>query len=307
MQVNRQLSAAWVLATGTTYPRPGMRIFARLWNISRRWPLIPIFIILVMITSAIFAPWVAPKDPIKATIPDNLAPPFWYSEGSSKYILGADDVGRDILSRIIWGARVSMAVAAIATVSGMFFGVSVGISSGWYGGWLDEVIQRIVEVWLAIPFIMFALVVIIMFGASVEIMLILMITLAWSAFVRNVRAEVLLLRETDYVASAQVSGASNLRIMFRHIAPGVLNTAVVIATLRIGQLILAEASLSFLGAGIPDPTPAWGVMVADGRDFLGTAWWVSFFPGVAIFLVVMSFNFLGDWLRDRLDPRLRQI
>lgn len=307
MQVNRQLSTAWVLATGTTYPRRGMRVFARLWNINRRWPLIPIFILLVMITSAIFAPWVAPKDPIKATISENLTPPFWDSEGSSKYILGADDVGRDILSRIIWGARVSMAVAAIATVSGMFFGVSVGIISGWYGGMLDEVIQRIVEVWLAIPFIMFALVVIIMFGASVEIMLILMITLAWSAFVRNIRAEVLLLRETDYVASARVSGASNFRIMFRHIAPGVLNTAVVIATLRIGQLILAEASLSFLGAGIPDPTPAWGVMVADGRDFLGTAWWVSFFPGVAIFLVVMSFNFLGDWLRDRLDPRLRQI
>jgi peptide/nickel transport system permease protein len=205
------------------------------------------------------------------------------------------------------GARVSIAVAAIATVSGMLLGVSVGIISGYYGGLIDEGIQRVVEVWLAIPFILFALVIIILFGASIEIMLILMVLLAWSAFVRNIRAEVLILKELDYIASAQISGASDLRIMWRHLAPGVFNTALVIATLRVGQLILAEASLSFLGAGIPDPTPAWGVMVADGRDFLATAWWVSFFPGVAIFLTVMSFNFMGDWLRDRLDPRLRQL
>jgi peptide/nickel transport system permease protein len=167
--------------------------------------------------------------------------------------------------------------------------------------------MRFVDIWFSIPFILFALVVVLAFDPSLKVVLVLLGILAWSAFVRNIRAEVLLLKTTEYVAAARVSGASTLRIMLKHLLPGVFNTVMVLASLRVGQLILAEASLSFLGAGIPSPIPAWGVMVADGRNYLDTAWWVSTFPGLAILLTVMSFNFLGDWLRDKLDPRLRQV
>jgi len=272
----------------------------------RNWPVIPLVVLSILVIAAVFAPMIAPHDPIKDSLRDSLSPPVWYAEGTSKHLLGSDDVGRDLLSRIIFGARVSLIVAGVAVVTGLLAGVTLGIVSGYYGGLLDELIMRMVDIWLAMPFILFALVVIIIVGQSMGIVIGLMALLAWSAFVRNIRAEVLVLKQMEYVAGARVAGASDFRIMTRHLLPGVVNTAIVITTLRVGQLILAEASLSFLGAGIPDPTPAWGVMVAAGRDFLATAWWISFFPGLAIFLVVMSLNFLGDWMRDKFDPRLRQ-
>ena len=183
----------------------------------------------------------------------------------------------------------------------------LGLFAGYWSGWFDELIMRLVDFWLALPFLLVALVVAIVWGQSMPIMLGLLALLAWSPFVRNIRAEVLTLKELDYVSMARVAGAGGVRIMVRHLLPGVFNTVVVIATLQVGGLILAEASLSFLGVGIPPPTPAWGLMVAEGRQWLTTAWWISFFPGLAIFLVVMSLNFSGDWLRDKLDPRLRQV
>ena len=190
---------------------------------------------------------------------------------------------------------------------GVLVGTLLGLFAGYWGGWIDELIMRLVDFWLALPFILVALVVAIVWGQSLMIMLGLLALLAWSPFVRNIRAEVLTLKELDYVNMARVAGATGSRIMIRHLLPGVFNTIVVIATLRVGSWILAEASLSFLGVGIPPPTPAWGLMVAEGRQWLTTAWWISFFPGLAIFLVVMSLNFFGDWLRDKLDPRLRQV
>ena len=223
------------------------------------------------------------------------------------YRLGADAVGRDILTRVIFGARVSLEMVAIALLSGVLIGTGLGLAAGYWGGWIDELISRIVDFWLALPFIMVAMVVAIVWGQSFTIILILLALLAWSPFVRNVRAEVLTLKQRDYVNMARVYGASDWRILTRHLLPGVTNTVVVIATLRVGSLILAEASLSFLGIGIPPPTPAWGLMVAEGRQWLTTAWWNSFFAGLAIFLVVMSLNVFGDRLRDQLDPRLRQI
>jgi peptide/nickel transport system permease protein len=232
---------------------------------------------------------------------------MWYAEGSSKFILGSDGVGRDVLSRVIHGARISLMVASFSLASGIVIGTFVGIISGYAGGLLDEVVMRIVDIWAAVPFLIFAMVVVIVFGSSITTLMGLLVLLAWSSFVRNIRGEVLSLKERDYVALAKVAGASPLRIMIRHILPGVANTAIVIATLRLGSLILAAAALSFLGAGIPAPTPSWGGMVAGGREFLATAWWISFFPGLSIFLLVMSLNFLGDWLRDRFDPRLRQL
>ena len=227
--------------------------------------------------------------------------------GTWDRILGGDVVGRDILSRLVHGARVELMVATISLFAGAILGTVIGVVAGYFGGIIDEILMRLVDIWFSIPFLLFALVVSIAFEPTLRVVLILLAILAWSVFVRNIRAEVLVIKTTDYVSAARVAGASTLRLMIHHLFPGIVNTMMVIASLRVGQLILAESSLSFLGAGIPAPTPAWGVMVSDGRNYLDSAWWVSTFPGIAILLTVMSFNFLGDWLRDRLDPRLRQI
>ena len=259
-----------------------------------------------LITCAVFPGLIAPHEPNVQELRDRNKPPAWTAEGTSRYLLGADQVGRDILSRIIHGARISMAVAGVALTSGLVVGVTLGLLAGWYGGIIDEIIARGVDIWYALPFLVLAMVVVSIFGSSLAVMMIVLALVAWVGFVRNVRAEVFLLREMDYVQMAQVSGASTARIMIRHILPGVVPIVAVIATLAVGGLILTEATLSFLGIGIPPPTPSWGLMVSEGRDYLTTAWWVSVFPGVAIFLVVMSLNFIGDWLRDYLDPRLRQ-
>jgi len=273
----------------------------------RRWPVVSVAILSVLLVAGICAPWIAPYDPITPTLKDRNAKPIWYPESSGKYILGADYVGRDVLSRLIYGARISLIVMSVSVTSGMIIGSIMGLVSGYFGGIVDEVIMRLVDIWFSIPFLLIALVVVIVMGQSFAILVGLLALLAWAPFVRNVRAEVLVLKTRDYVALAQVSGAPVFRILVRHILPNVFNTIMVIATLRVGQLIMTESILSFLGAGIPPPTPSWGVCVNDGRNYIAEAWWISFFPGVAILLVVMAFNFLGDWTRDRLDPRLSQL
>jgi peptide/nickel transport system permease protein len=211
------------------------------------------------------------------------------------------------LSRIIHGARISLIIAAVSVTGGLALGTIVGMISGYIGGFLDDLIMRSVDVFLAIPYILIALVVVLVFGQNFLTILALLGLITWAGLARQIRAEVLLLREMDYVKLAMVAGASKARILRRHIFPGVINTLIVVGTLRVGSLILFEAILSFLGAGIPPPTPSWGSMVSDGRDYLADAWWIAFFPGMAIFLTVLALNFTGDWLRDRLDPRLRQI
>lgn len=281
--------------------------FKASWDFVRRWPVLPGMVLAVLVFVTIFASQVAPHSFRETDLRQRNAPPIWLEGGSSERILGGDVVGRDILSRLIHGARVTVMVASISLVSGAIIGTAIGLIAGYYGGLIDELLMRIVDIWFSIPFILFALVVVLSFEPSLQVVLIMLAVLAWSAFVRNIRAEVLMLKTTEYVAASRVAGASMFRIIFRHMLPGVFNTILVLASLRVGQLILAEASLSFLGAGIPAPTPAWGVMVADGRNYLDSAWWVSTFPGIAIGLTVMSFNFLGDWLRDKLDPRLRQV
>ena len=285
--------------------RPALPV--RVFQFLRRWPVIPVVILTALIVMAIFAPLVAPHPPLKASLRDRNAPPAWYAEGSSKFILGADHVGRDVFSRVVFGSRISLMVAAVALITGTIVGTILGLVSGYFGGIVDEIIMRIVDIWFAFPFLMLALLIALVVGTGIFTLMGLLALIVWSSYVRYVRAEVLSLRERDFIALARVAGASTSRILFRHILPGVTNTVVVIATLRAGQLILAEASLSFLGAGIPPPTPTWGSMIADGRDYLRDAWWISVFPGIAIFVMVMSLNFLGDWMRDRLDPRLRQL
>ena len=233
---------------------------------------------------------------------------FTRPAGSSKFLLGTDHLGRDVLSRVIYGARISLLVSIVTLAVGGSIGITMGLMAGWYGGFVDEFLMRLVDIKLAIPLILIALVLVITLGQSLWIIVTVLCLFIWPRFARQVRGEVLQLKHMDYVSLAKVSGASTARILFIHIFPGTINTLIVVATLQVGIVILLESTLSFLGAGVPPPTPAWGSMVADGRDKLaGGVWWISTFPGVAIMLTVMSLNWFGDWLRDVLDPRLRQL
>ena len=233
---------------------------------------------------------------------------FTRPAGSSKFLLGTDHLGRDVLSRVIYGARISLLVSIVTLAVGGSIGITMGLVAGYYGGFVDEFLMRLVDIKLAIPLILIALVLVITLGQSLWIIVTVLCLFIWPRFARQVRGEVLQLKHMDYVSLAKVSGASTARILFIHIFPGTINTLIVVATLQVGIVILLESTLSFLGAGVPPPTPAWGSMVADGRDKLaGGVWWISTFPGVAIMLTVMSLNWFGDWLRDVLDPRLRQL
>ena len=227
--------------------------------------------------------------------------------GSTTHLLGTDKVGRDVFSRIIYGSRVSIIVAAIAIFIGGTIGTFLGIAAGYFGGWPDAIAMRLVDISLSLPLILLALVIVAVLGPSFKTVIIVLIVLLWAYYARMTRAETLAIRAQDYIARARVAGASHLRIIIHHIFPNVFNSLVVLATLQVGWVIIVEASLSFLGAGIPRPTPAWGLMVAGGRELVVAAWWVAFFPGLAILLVVMCMNLLGDWLRDRLDPKQRQV
>jgi peptide/nickel transport system permease protein len=273
----------------------------------RRYPVLPGGLIVLLVILAVFADLISPQGPLYSTISDTRLPPVWSAEGDWNYILGTDHIGRDLLSRIIHGTRISLMVAGVVLTAGMMVGVTLGIIAGYAGGLWDEIIMRLVDVTYAIPFILVALVAAVIFGASLQLVLILLAVFNWPPFARQTRGLTLQLKNTDYVMSARISGASPIRIGVRHILPGVINIVVVLATLQVGGLILTESVLSFLGVGIPGPDPAWGSMVADGRDHISTAWWISAMPGMAIFLTVFAFNFLGDWLRDYFDPRLRQI
>ena len=298
-------------ASEVATPLRGRSMIGKGYAFLRRWPILPGMVLAAMVISAIFAPWIAPQEPNVQALRDRNAPPIWLDdeerELTQSYLLGADQVGRDVLSRIIYGARISLAVAGVALVSGLVVGVTLGLVAAWYGGVIDEVIARAVDIWHALPFLLVAIVVVTLFGGSLTVLMGVLAMVSWAGFVRNVRADVLTLREREYVLMARVCGASPARVIVRHILPGVIPTIMVIATLAVGGLILTEATLSFLGAGIPAPTPSWGLMVSEGREYLTTAWWSSFFPGLAIFLVVMSLNFMGDWIRDFTDPRLRQL
>lgn len=300
----RQLSTAQIVVRSP--------IFA--WEFMRRWPVIPAFVIIVFGLATIFTTQFATDDPNDQNLRASFAAPIWndeYYENNERldrrYLLGADQHGRDIYSRVVHGTRVSITVAFAAAAIGMTVGLWAGIASGWFAGWFDEIMTRFVDVWNGLPFLLIALVVSITIGTGLLVLIGLLVMATWVGLVRNIRAEVLTLKTRDYVAAARVAGGGDFRIMYRHILPGVLNLLMVLASLRIGGLILAEASLSYLGIGVPSRYPSWGNMISDGREFLDTAWWVSFFPGFCIFLVVMSFNFIGDWVRDKTDPRLRQI
>jgi peptide/nickel transport system permease protein len=273
----------------------------------RNVPWICAFVIAAMILMAIFAPLLAPHSPIDQTLRDKLLPPFWLEGGNSKYILGTDAFGRDILSRLIYGARVSLIVAALALTAGGGVGLVIGIVAGYMGGIVETILMRVVDAAFTFPAILFALLLAVTMGQGLGTLVIAISLLLWASFARIIRGEVLALKQRDFVALAKVRGCSDLRIMLTHILPNVFNTFMVLVTLNIGVVIIAEAALSFLGAGIPPPTPTWGLMVSEGRGRIAEAWWVSLIPGLAITALVLSVNLFGDWLRDQLDPRLRQL
>ena len=263
-------------------------------------------LLVLLIFPAITADWLAPHDPVHGSVKDRRQPPVFFG-GTWKYPLGTDRIGRDILSRIMYGARVSLSISLVGIFVGGIIGATLGMLAGYFGGWIDTVIMRLVDISLALPAILLALVLAAATGPSFQTIIVVVAFVLWALYARQVRGEVLSIRERDFVARARVAGASRARIMARHILPNVTNTIIVLATLQVGSVIILEAALSFLGLGIPRPTPAWGIMVADGRQLIVSAWWISFFPGLAITLTVFSLNLLGDWLRDRLDPKLKQV
>ena len=287
----------------------------RRWAMVRRWPLVPVFfIVALVIVPAAFADVLAPHDPEIGKLSERLTPPFWAADGAAaeegetvNYLLGTDRSGRDIFSRMMHGARISLMISLLAISAGGIVGTTLGLVAGYYGGVVDHFIMRIVDAFLAFPFILLALVLVSIFGSSFGTVVVTIGILLWARFARLARGEALTIRPRDFVTRARASGCSNVRIMIRHILPNIVNPILVVATLEIGHVILLESTLSFLGAGLPIPTPAWGLMVAEGRDLIVANWWVSFFPGIAILLTVLSMNLAGDWLRDRLDPKLRQL
>jgi peptide/nickel transport system permease protein len=273
-----------------------------------RYPIIPLLILAgLLFVPAIFADVIAPHDPVKINLSDRLQPPAWLEGGSFTYFLGTDRQGFDILSRIVHGARISLAISLLAIALGGGVGTLLGLIAAYRGGWVDTLIMRIVDIKLAFPSILLALVLVAVMGGGFTTVVLVISLLLWARFARMLRGEALSIKEQDFIARAQVAGASPMRIMMRHIFPNVVNTVVVLATLEVGHVIILESTLSFLGAGLQQPTPAWGLMVADGRALIVSAWWLFFFPTLAIILTVLAMNLLGDWLRDRLDPKLRNI
>ncbi|WP_078392498.1 ABC transporter permease [Shouchella patagoniensis] len=255
---------------------------------------------------ALFAPWIVPHDPFQIDATQRLIPPSWLENGSSMHWLGTDHLGRDVLSRLIYGARVSLLVGIISVFISGVIGLALGLASGYFGGWFDAVTMRIVDAMLAIPTLLLVLVAMVVLEANIVTLILVIGLTSWVQYTRVVRGDVLSVKEREYVQSAQTLGASHFYIIRKHILPNVLSSFTVIATIGVGTAILTESSLSFLGFGVQPPDITWGSMLNDGRNYIATSWWIATFPGIAITVTVLSITFLGDWLRDFLDPRLKK-
>lgn len=287
---------------------PSRRIsFRQLKGWVVRAPLIPLSILSIVLVMALLAPVIAPHDPVALNVDARLTPPFWLEGGNSTYLLGTDAIGRDVLSRLIYGARISLIVASITIFVSGSIGVILGVTSGYFGGILDRIVMRIVDIQLSVPALLLAVALAGILHPGIENVLIILVIFNWAGFARLTRGEAMTLRERDFVALARVAGCSSWRIIFRHLMPNLMNTVIVLATLDVGRIIVFEASLSYLGLGVQNPTPAWGSMLADGRAYIIDAWWLAVFPGVALLLTCLSANLMGDWLRDALDPKLRNL
>lgn len=272
-----------------------------------RWPLLAVAMLLTMVTIAVIGPSIAPKDPNRQNLILRLKAPLEENaNGEVEFLLGTDSLGRDVLSRLIYGARISISVGFVAVAIGGTMGTCLGLLSGYFGGRVDDVIMRIADIQLAFPFILLAIMVLVVLGQGVLNLILVLGVGQWVTYARIARGETINQREKEYVEAAHAIGMSKFRIMFRSILPNILPPLIVIASFNIASVILAEASLSFLGLGVPATVPSWGAMLAESRDqLIGGKWWLAVFPGIAIMITVLSLNLLGDWLRDFLDPRLR--
>lgn len=279
-----------------------------LWQVRKLPTVATTLLLVVLVIPAVFAPIVAPHDPLIAPdgVRGRLEPPV-FAGGSWRFPLGSDHTGKDILSRVIHGSRVSVTIAAIGIAMSGIIGTTLGLIAGYYRGLVEAIIMRMVDISFSIPPVLLALALAVAIKPGMRTVLLVVGIQLWSVYTRQVRGDTLGVMQQDYILRAKAAGASDLRILYRHILPNVTNTLIVLATLQVGFIILLEAGLSFLGVGLNPPTPSWGLMVADGRILIISAWWVALWPGLAILFTVFGFNMLGDWLRDRLDPRLRQI
>lgn len=262
-------------------------------------------LVLIGIT-AVFAPLVSPHDPDRQSLRNRLVPPAWVDGGTIEHVLGTDELGRDILSRVIWGARISMLIGLMSVILSGVLGTTVGLASGYFGGRLDNVVMRLVDVQLSIPFLVLALLMVAVIGQGIGNVILILGISGWILYARLVRAEVLALREREYVEAAKANGFNPFWIMFRHVLPNASATVIVAASFTLAHMIVVEASLSFFGLGVPVTAITWGRMLAEGREYIQTAWWLSVMPGVAITLTVVAANLLGDWFRDRFDPTVRR-
>ncbi len=281
----------------------GTRIIGRLLH--SRGGTLGLVLVTLAVLAAVFAPVLSPRDPAEQNIVDRLKPPFWAEGGSLEYPLGTDSLGRDMLSRLLFGSQISLFVGLAATAASGLVGVGLGLISGFLGGTADSVISRLGDVQQAIPFLVLAIAVAAVLGPGLLNLILVLVITTWVTFFRVVRGDVLSVREEPYVMSAHAIGASKARIILRYILPNVTASIIVIATLLVANMIIFEASLSFLGLGVPSGIPTWGRIVADGREYIANEWWIALFPGLAILGTVMGINLLGDWLRDALDPRRR--
>ena len=272
-------------------------------EVFRGAPVLSLTFLVIALMCALFAPWLSPHSPVATNPVAILEAPNLFS----MHLLGTDNQGRDILSRIIYGAQISVKVGVLSVLLAAAVGTSMGLLSGVFGGWTDRILMRITDMFLALPYLMVALTAVSLLGASVGNVILVIGLLRWMGFARVLRGEVLKLVEMDFIRLAKVSGASRYRIMLRHVFPNIINTLLVLCTLEIGLAVIVEASLSFLGLGVPRPLPSWGSMLRDSQQYIYIAWWFPLIPGIAITLLVMSANLTGDWLRDRLDPTRRQL
>ncbi len=275
----------------------------RLWRL--KWGLAATAVLLAIVGSAALAPWVAPHDPLAVDIRHRLAPPAWMAGGGPQHWLGTDQVGRDLLSRVVYGGRVSLVVGVVAVLISATIGVLLGLGAGYFAGRTDAVVMTLVNVMLTFPFVLLALAVIAVLGPSLTNMIAVLGVAGWPIYTRVVRAETLAIRERDFVVAARALGTGHARLVFRQIFPNLASAIVVIATLQVAQVIILESFLSFLGLGVQPPTPAWGNMLGEGRVYMLNSWWIAAFPGLAIFVTTLAINLMGNALRDWLDPHLK--
>jgi ABC-type dipeptide/oligopeptide/nickel transport system permease subunit len=270
-----------------------------------RWGVAAAAVLLFIVLSALLAPWISPYDPLVVDIRHRLAPPAWMAGGTPNHLLGTDQVGRDLLSRVIYGGRISLIVGVSAVILSASIGILAGLAAGYFGGYLDWTIMTVVNIVLTFPFVLLALAVIAVLGPSLPNMIAVLGVAGWPIYARVIRAETQALREREFVTAGRALGMNHARLIFRQILPNLVSAGVVISTLQVAQVIVLESFLSFLGLGVQPPTPAWGNMLGEGRVYMLNSWWIAAFPGAAIFVTTLVINLIGNALRDWLDPHLK--